>query len=860
MYSVRIRLFGNPEIVVSNQVTPKPRSKKTAALLAWLALNANQDYARERIAQLFWADSSSESSLASLRMSVSNLRKVFGAGSTPLVVTRNTLALHTTKGNCVVDAHELIHAHKKSSRIRALQDHHLKAKEIEKLEEISALYADQFLAGYKFSDAPELDNWITTKQSEFEHIANDLTINLGNLYLEKHDYENAIRSARRAITVSAFFEPAHLLLLEAFARDGQRSKALAHYKELRHQMYSHIELTPSQKMQELVHGIRTSKHIKQVQTTSETVSRPRKTDVTVSAISNARAIELKQVDEALRAGKPKIIKLLGEDGGGKVAILEHLAEKFRKQQKIKQVLELTYSSKTTDLVAVLAHQIEDRPENTQLSIFWLAEYLAETPCIIIANATREELTFAQSELLERLVMLTENTKVIVALREDNTFSIPTTDITFLKAGKSALNNRHIVNSCVALFREIHSKKVGRNKTHQIPQAEIIELVNIVGNTHAAIAILASRDWGLGWPELCRQLSRSVAVHTDFVEATIHWAWQQLTHKETHTLSYLVQFKGAIDIRAALTIAGVYATDIDQLIESGLIFRINQTEVRLSETVKRAVDSILDTVPGYTKFKRQFEENFYQYFLNNLVKKRNEAANERAYFNNPVIKRNWNNYLYALTLAVKYENWSILFHAFDVFCEMHRNNGLYVQAITRLIDSKTLLAAAIRDSAPWDSVTQQHLQAKIELALAQFHFLIEDYDSALEASQRAVGAATKLNIVELRAASSLQHICNQLLTENYAYVDAHLGNLQQLANKTENIELQVKSLYLTSILAILNGSTQMARRLLTQALSLCQSSNIRRKDELIVELLDKLRNGITAPHTIVRPHQLAKFVF
>ncbi len=863
MYSVSIRLFGSPEISVKNQVTPKPRSKKTTALLAWLALNHNQDYSRERIAQLFWSDSTPESALASLRMSVSNLRKVLGASeaeNSPFVVTRNTLGIHSRNSNCHIDAHELLKAHRSSSQLSKIDDHSLKKAEIQKLEKISSVYADQFLAGYKFSDARDLDNWIATKQTEFQHVANELSVNLGRAYLARKEYLQALRFARRAITVSNLFEPAHQLMLEAFAQNGERSRALAHYQELREQMQAEYGLTPSQQTQELIHKIRVGSYRSDLNNSRQPekqVTRP--SDATVTAISKARNLEVKEIETALKRTGSQIIKLLGGNGGGKAAVLQHLSKRYRQQSQFASVLEVNYTNDSTDLVTELAHQIKDRPHQQQINIFWLAEHIGDTATLLLVNTTSHTLSEAQAELLERLVLLTGNVKVVVAIKTDREFSAKSSSIAFNHGAETSLHKRHIEKTCVELFRDLHTRKVGRQHTNTISRRAIVEFIESVDNNHAAIAMIASRNWKTPLQAITNKLIASKHQHRDALARTITWVWQHLSAREKHTISYLVQFEGAIDMRAALTLAGVYATDIEALVDNGIAFRINQQEVRIPEAIQTTVGKLLASRATYSVFQANFERAYCQYYLNDLIQTKHSCKSESTYLTQAKVLRNWNNYLRSLRLAITHSNWALVFHAFDVICEMYTHRGLYMQAVLQLDTLRELLSAASHDGNEWDASIQEHLQAKVALQLARFHYLVEDYDTALEYSKHAVGASIRLNLIDLRTASSLQHICNQILTAKYDYIDVHLDSLERLAQATDDTELQIKSLYLTGIFAHLNGSTQVAKRVLTRALTLCRATKLPRKDESLIELIEKLRTGQSGQGLIIRPNQLIQFV-
>ena len=75
---LRVSLFGEQAITDDGTGRVRTRSARTAALIGFLALHAGSPQARQRIAGLFWPDSTEAQALTNLRRELHQLRQVLG--------------------------------------------------------------------------------------------------------------------------------------------------------------------------------------------------------------------------------------------------------------------------------------------------------------------------------------------------------------------------------------------------------------------------------------------------------------------------------------------------------------------------------------------------------------------------------------------------------------------------------------------------------------------------------------------------------------------------------------------------------------------------------------------------------------
>ena len=101
---LRVSLLG--EQVIVDEVTGAVRSgsSRTVALVAFLAVHVGTPQSRQRIAGLFWPDSTGAQALTNLRRELHHLRQVLGSEPS-LVVTPRDLCWQDTP-TCRVDVRE----------------------------------------------------------------------------------------------------------------------------------------------------------------------------------------------------------------------------------------------------------------------------------------------------------------------------------------------------------------------------------------------------------------------------------------------------------------------------------------------------------------------------------------------------------------------------------------------------------------------------------------------------------------------------------------------------------------------------------------------------------------------------------
>src|SRR5918995_5438319 len=140
-----IRVLGDFHVGRDERPLGLPPSKKTRALLAYLAVTA-RSHRRERLCELFW--DVPDDPRGALRWSLSKIRPILGRGSeTCLKADRNTVTL-------MLDTIKLDFA-----RVGTLHKDDLSSRDTAELEEMATLYRGGFLADLTLPRCPDFEAW-----------------------------------------------------------------------------------------------------------------------------------------------------------------------------------------------------------------------------------------------------------------------------------------------------------------------------------------------------------------------------------------------------------------------------------------------------------------------------------------------------------------------------------------------------------------------------------------------------------------------------------------------------------------------------------------------------------------------------
>ena len=213
MTLLKISLFGESQIYLGTQKISFNRNK-TRALLAYLAVEAQRQHERARLASLLWPDKPQRAALRNLSNSLSQINSLFNEMSPDadfLLVSRQTVQFNPNSPH-FLDVAEMQKA--------------LASGQISRIEEANLLYRGEFLEGFSIPDSSIFETWMLQTREHLQIQIFAALYQVAEHFLKAGALEQAQKYAQRQIQLDQWHEAAYAQLMKVFARRGQRAAAL----------------------------------------------------------------------------------------------------------------------------------------------------------------------------------------------------------------------------------------------------------------------------------------------------------------------------------------------------------------------------------------------------------------------------------------------------------------------------------------------------------------------------------------------------------------------------------------------------------------------------------------------------------
>jgi len=240
MTPLAITVLGGLEIKLVGADAPlKLPTRKSKALLVYLALSPGMTRSREHLAGALWDRSAEEQARASLRQTLSSLRKALSVTSTPVIDT---------------DAHA-VWLDAEAVEVDAICFERLVAERSTKsLEEAVSIYQGDLLGGFSLREE-SFEEWIGVERRRFRELAVQAFSDLLSHYARSEDFDRGIRIADRLLALDPLQEWAHCALMRLYWRTGRREAALRQYQECARILNRELGIAPAEETQRLAREI-----------------------------------------------------------------------------------------------------------------------------------------------------------------------------------------------------------------------------------------------------------------------------------------------------------------------------------------------------------------------------------------------------------------------------------------------------------------------------------------------------------------------------------------------------------------------------------------------------------------------------
>lgn len=336
MASLSVELLGAPRVTVDGQ-SISVDTRKAIALLAYLAAT-HQLVARDTLAALLWPEYGQERARASLRRTLSALRKGLGPFGDWLQTERDDVGL-----NRVEQADVQVDVDRFTTLLAKLDTHGHDPEDgcetcLHSLSEAVALHRGDFLAGFSLRDCPEFEEWQQFQTDSFRRQLAAALERLASLAGRLGKHPEAIAAARRRLSLDVLHEPAQRQLMLAYAWAGERTAAMEQYRRCVRTLDDELGVAPLPETTQLAELIRENRalpsRIVGAEPSHPTGHRPTADPPPVSGAAAplvGRAHELRELQDAYASTVDHgcLIILEGEAGIGKTRLAETFVMEVR---------------------------------------------------------------------------------------------------------------------------------------------------------------------------------------------------------------------------------------------------------------------------------------------------------------------------------------------------------------------------------------------------------------------------------------------------------------------------------------------------------------------------------------------------
>jgi predicted ATPase len=209
-----LTLFGGFQARLDQGPTLSLPTRKSQALLAYLALPLGRAHPRDALAALLWGGTRQETARASLRQALFSIRKALGDAAGVLRHNGDTLALEPA----AVDVD--------TARFERL----VLAGTPEALAQAAELYTGNLLSGFAL-DEPPLEEWLLEERERLRELALEGLARLLAHQRKAGALEAGVQTSIKILGLDPLQEPVHRVLMRLYADLGRRGAALRQYQQ-----------------------------------------------------------------------------------------------------------------------------------------------------------------------------------------------------------------------------------------------------------------------------------------------------------------------------------------------------------------------------------------------------------------------------------------------------------------------------------------------------------------------------------------------------------------------------------------------------------------------------------------------------
>jgi len=276
-HGLKLMLLGGFDACLDGRPVAGFAYNKMRALLAYLAVEREQDHRRDLLAELLWNNYGPAAARNNLRRTLADLRRALEApaGAALFMSGKHTIRFIP---NGYVDVLDFIES---SSALTENDD-----ADLQHAERVIALYRGEFLSGLVLSDCPDFEDWLQVQREKLHCHAVNLLERLSIGYGKIGDHDKALQYALQQTGLAPWDEDAHCRAMRFYALKEQTGAAIRQYEICCRQLKDELGILPSEETRQLAERIRSGEFRHKVPETPE---------ASAPVIGSARTVERRQV-------------------------------------------------------------------------------------------------------------------------------------------------------------------------------------------------------------------------------------------------------------------------------------------------------------------------------------------------------------------------------------------------------------------------------------------------------------------------------------------------------------------------------------------------------------------------------------
>jgi predicted ATPase/DNA-binding SARP family transcriptional activator len=598
---LEIQLLGGFRLFIQGQETGQGLSVRLEALLAYLLLNRESPIPRQRLAFLFWPDTSEKQARTNLRNLLHKLRAVLPDANRFLSINQHTLQWK-------LDPHFILDVDKFSylaSRSNSIQD----------LEAATQLYPGDLM--------PDCyDDWVLTPRESLRQIYLTVLENLITILEEHTRLREALHYAQTLLRYDPIREQTYQHLMRLYAKCGDRASVARIYKTCLTVLERELGVKPGPESDKAYQKF----IVKDTNWVSyrESAKIFPEEQITHNLPSSLTAFigrgqELEQVEALL--SNNRLVTLTGPGGIGKTRLaLAAAREVLPVYRDGAFLVDLAPITDTGAVIAAIADALQTSDEVRALGMDGVKDHLRDQNLLLLLDNC-EHLVEEVGAICVGLLPACPNVTILATSREalkvygETLWQVPSLPTLILTEspdpdGLAAQIQALQANESVELFIERAISSLPTFKASNETLFSIGEICRRLEGMPLAIEMAAAQVKTLSVQQIVQRLDRATDVlqHPSSsarhrtMEAVMDWSYSLLIHAERKLFARLGVFSGTFSLQALEEICQGHGIRKDDIL--GL----------LASLVDK---SLVSTQPTYPEVRFRLHEIVRQYAYQKL---------------------------------------------------------------------------------------------------------------------------------------------------------------------------------------------------------------------------------------------------